>query len=155
MPGCDTLNKSAATLWFCWSFEALEHLKPSDNCLVGKAPENREKNRYRDILPCKSGVFCCFPFMNLEFSLSLFVQTPLIHFMFTCLSVLLVTLSCKVIELEFIGVSVSSLLWCLLQAHWKVFSEDRWDIWSQLLYSACASSHFWFEQFTFVSVIFP
>ncbi|KAK7148451.1 hypothetical protein R3I93_012700 [Phoxinus phoxinus] len=32
-------------------FMALEHLKPSDNCLVGKAPENREKNRYRDILP--------------------------------------------------------------------------------------------------------
>lgn len=35
-------------------FQALEHLKPSDNCLVGKAPENRDKNRYRDILPCKS-----------------------------------------------------------------------------------------------------
>lgn len=34
-------------------FQALEHLKPSDNCSVGKAPENREKNRYRDILPCK------------------------------------------------------------------------------------------------------
>ncbi|XP_066534632.1 tyrosine-protein phosphatase non-receptor type 20 isoform X2 [Hoplias malabaricus] len=32
-------------------FTALEHLKPSDNCLVGKSPENREKNRYRDILP--------------------------------------------------------------------------------------------------------
>ncbi|XP_029109935.1 tyrosine-protein phosphatase non-receptor type 13 [Scleropages formosus] len=32
-------------------FMALEHLKPADNCLVGKAPENREKNRYRDILP--------------------------------------------------------------------------------------------------------
>uniref|UniRef100_A0A4W5QC02 Protein tyrosine phosphatase non-receptor type 20 n=1 Tax=Hucho hucho TaxID=62062 RepID=A0A4W5QC02_9TELE len=32
-------------------FMALEHLKPFDNCLVGKAPENREKNCYRDILP--------------------------------------------------------------------------------------------------------
>ncbi|XP_076141347.1 FERM and PDZ domain-containing protein 2 [Alosa pseudoharengus] len=32
-------------------FLALEHMKPSDNCLVGKAPENRQKNRYRDILP--------------------------------------------------------------------------------------------------------
>ncbi|XP_030604068.1 tyrosine-protein phosphatase non-receptor type 13 [Archocentrus centrarchus] len=32
-------------------FMALEHLKPSDNCLAGKAPENRDKNRYRDILP--------------------------------------------------------------------------------------------------------
>ncbi|XP_038847605.1 tyrosine-protein phosphatase non-receptor type 13-like isoform X2 [Salvelinus namaycush] len=32
-------------------FMALEHLKPFDNCLVGKAPENREKNRYQDILP--------------------------------------------------------------------------------------------------------
>ncbi|KAL4641068.1 FERM and PDZ domain-containing protein 2-like [Arapaima gigas] len=32
-------------------FMVLEHLKPADNCLVGKAPENREKNRYRDILP--------------------------------------------------------------------------------------------------------
>ncbi|KAK5616042.1 hypothetical protein CRENBAI_018265 [Crenichthys baileyi] len=32
-------------------FMSLEHLKPSDNCLVGKAPENRDKNRYRDILP--------------------------------------------------------------------------------------------------------
>ncbi|RXN01604.1 Tyrosine-protein phosphatase non-receptor type 20 [Acipenser ruthenus] len=31
--------------------EALEHLKPFDNCLVGKALENRDKNRYRDILP--------------------------------------------------------------------------------------------------------
>ncbi|TRY83635.1 hypothetical protein DNTS_003864 [Danionella cerebrum] len=32
-------------------YTALEHLKPSDDCLVGKVPENREKNRYRDILP--------------------------------------------------------------------------------------------------------
>ncbi|XP_058235782.1 tyrosine-protein phosphatase non-receptor type 13 isoform X2 [Hemibagrus wyckioides] len=32
-------------------FMALGHLAPSDNCLVGKAPENREKNRYREILP--------------------------------------------------------------------------------------------------------
>ncbi|XP_067092678.1 tyrosine-protein phosphatase non-receptor type 13 [Osmerus mordax] len=32
-------------------FMTLEHLKPSDNCLVGKAAENRDKNRYRDILP--------------------------------------------------------------------------------------------------------
>ncbi|XP_048472137.1 tyrosine-protein phosphatase non-receptor type 20-like [Rhincodon typus] len=32
-------------------FMALEHLKPIDDCKVGKAPENREKNRYRDILP--------------------------------------------------------------------------------------------------------
>ncbi|KAF5910209.1 tyrosine-protein phosphatase non-receptor type 13-like isoform X1 [Clarias magur] len=32
-------------------FMALGHLTPSDNCLVGKAPENREKNRYREILP--------------------------------------------------------------------------------------------------------
>lgn len=32
-------------------FMALEHLKPIDNCLVGKALENRDKNRYRDILP--------------------------------------------------------------------------------------------------------
>ncbi|XP_077438821.1 tyrosine-protein phosphatase non-receptor type 13 isoform X2 [Vanacampus margaritifer] len=32
-------------------FMALEHLKPSDDCVVGKAPENRDKNRYRDILP--------------------------------------------------------------------------------------------------------
>ncbi|XP_072565731.1 tyrosine-protein phosphatase non-receptor type 20 isoform X3 [Paramormyrops kingsleyae] len=32
-------------------FMALEHLRPADSCLVGNAPENREKNRYRDILP--------------------------------------------------------------------------------------------------------
>ncbi|XP_061645530.1 tyrosine-protein phosphatase non-receptor type 13 isoform X2 [Phyllopteryx taeniolatus] len=32
-------------------FLALEHLMPSDDCMVGKAPENRDKNRYRDILP--------------------------------------------------------------------------------------------------------
>ncbi|XP_051935454.1 tyrosine-protein phosphatase non-receptor type 13 isoform X1 [Hippocampus zosterae] len=32
-------------------FMALEHLKPSDDCVVGKAPEHRDKNRYRDILP--------------------------------------------------------------------------------------------------------
>ncbi|KAM7169368.1 FERM and PDZ domain-containing protein 2 [Macrochelys suwanniensis] len=32
-------------------FVALEHTKPLDGCRVGKAPENREKNRYRDILP--------------------------------------------------------------------------------------------------------
>ncbi|EMP27044.1 FERM and PDZ domain-containing protein 2 [Chelonia mydas] len=32
-------------------FVALEHMKPLDGCQVGKAPENREKNRYRDILP--------------------------------------------------------------------------------------------------------
>ncbi|XP_072292370.1 tyrosine-protein phosphatase non-receptor type 13 isoform X3 [Eucyclogobius newberryi] len=32
-------------------FMALEHLKPTDNCLVAKSPENRDKNRYRDILP--------------------------------------------------------------------------------------------------------
>ncbi|XP_025037939.1 tyrosine-protein phosphatase non-receptor type 20 isoform X2 [Pelodiscus sinensis] len=32
-------------------FVALELIKPLDGCCVGKAPENREKNRYRDILP--------------------------------------------------------------------------------------------------------
>ncbi|XP_077207080.1 FERM and PDZ domain-containing protein 2 isoform X3 [Paroedura picta] len=32
-------------------FLELEHIKPTDDCLIGKAPENREKNRYRDILP--------------------------------------------------------------------------------------------------------
>ncbi|XP_077470416.1 tyrosine-protein phosphatase non-receptor type 13 [Stigmatopora argus] len=32
-------------------FMALEHLKPTDDCVAGKAPENRDKNRYRDILP--------------------------------------------------------------------------------------------------------
>ncbi|XP_072138668.1 FERM and PDZ domain-containing protein 2 [Mobula birostris] len=32
-------------------FMMLRHLKPVDDCTVGKAPENREKNRYRDILP--------------------------------------------------------------------------------------------------------
>uniref|UniRef100_H3BBQ1 Protein tyrosine phosphatase non-receptor type 20 n=1 Tax=Latimeria chalumnae TaxID=7897 RepID=H3BBQ1_LATCH len=32
-------------------FMTLEYLTPWDDCLVGKAPENREKNRYRDILP--------------------------------------------------------------------------------------------------------
>ncbi|XP_053160477.1 tyrosine-protein phosphatase non-receptor type 20 isoform X2 [Hemicordylus capensis] len=32
-------------------FVSLEHMKPIDDCWIGKAPENREKNRYRDILP--------------------------------------------------------------------------------------------------------
>ncbi|XP_061315251.1 FERM and PDZ domain-containing protein 2 isoform X3 [Pezoporus flaviventris] len=32
-------------------FVALERLKPIDDCRTGKAPENRDKNRYRDILP--------------------------------------------------------------------------------------------------------
>ncbi|XP_054132527.1 FERM and PDZ domain-containing protein 2 [Melozone crissalis] len=32
-------------------FMALEHVKPIDDCRTGKAPENQNKNRYRDILP--------------------------------------------------------------------------------------------------------
>ncbi|XP_048863636.1 tyrosine-protein phosphatase non-receptor type 20 isoform X2 [Brienomyrus brachyistius] len=32
-------------------FMTLEHQRPADSCLVGNAAENREKNRYRDILP--------------------------------------------------------------------------------------------------------
>lgn len=28
-------------------------MKPIDDCRTGKAPENQNKNRYRDILPCK------------------------------------------------------------------------------------------------------
>ncbi|XP_059707503.1 FERM and PDZ domain-containing protein 2-like isoform X1 [Haemorhous mexicanus] len=32
-------------------FMALEHVKPVDECRTGKAPENQNKNRYRDILP--------------------------------------------------------------------------------------------------------
>ncbi|XP_042674550.1 FERM and PDZ domain-containing protein 2 isoform X3 [Centrocercus urophasianus] len=32
-------------------FMALEHVKPVDDCRTGKAPENRDKNRYQDILP--------------------------------------------------------------------------------------------------------
>ncbi|KAM9285287.1 FERM and PDZ domain-containing protein 2 [Morus bassanus] len=32
-------------------FMALEHVKPTDDCRTGKAPENQDKNRYRDILP--------------------------------------------------------------------------------------------------------
>ncbi|XP_069096997.1 FERM and PDZ domain-containing protein 2 [Pleurodeles waltl] len=35
-------------------FVTLEHLKPLDDCQVGKHPENRERNRYRDILPYDS-----------------------------------------------------------------------------------------------------
>ncbi|KFV96938.1 Tyrosine-protein phosphatase non-receptor type 20, partial [Eurypyga helias] len=32
-------------------FMALEHVKPTDDCQTGKAPENQGKNRYQDILP--------------------------------------------------------------------------------------------------------
>eukprot|EP00076_Gallus_gallus_P042190 XP_025007728.1 FERM and PDZ domain-containing protein 2 isoform X2 [Gallus gallus] len=32
-------------------FTALEHVKPVDDCRTAKAPENRDKNRYQDILP--------------------------------------------------------------------------------------------------------
>ncbi|XP_062832032.1 tyrosine-protein phosphatase non-receptor type 20 isoform X2 [Anolis carolinensis] len=32
-------------------FVSLEHIKPLDDCQVAKAPENRDKNRYRDVLP--------------------------------------------------------------------------------------------------------
>ncbi|XP_029886332.1 FERM and PDZ domain-containing protein 2 isoform X4 [Aquila chrysaetos chrysaetos] len=32
-------------------FMALECVKPTDDCTTGKAPENQDKNRYRDILP--------------------------------------------------------------------------------------------------------
>ncbi|XP_040419953.1 tyrosine-protein phosphatase non-receptor type 13-like [Cygnus olor] len=32
-------------------FMALEHVKPTDDCRIGKAQENRDKNRYQDILP--------------------------------------------------------------------------------------------------------
>ncbi|XP_063048158.1 FERM and PDZ domain-containing protein 2 [Engraulis encrasicolus] len=32
-------------------FMDLQHMKSSDECVVGRAPENRLKNRYRDILP--------------------------------------------------------------------------------------------------------
>ncbi|XP_049666467.1 FERM and PDZ domain-containing protein 2-like isoform X5 [Accipiter gentilis] len=32
-------------------FMALECVKPIDDCTTGKAPENQDKNRYRDILP--------------------------------------------------------------------------------------------------------
>ncbi|XP_075614474.1 FERM and PDZ domain-containing protein 2 isoform X2 [Balearica regulorum gibbericeps] len=32
-------------------FMALEHVKPTDDCRTGKAPENQDKNRYQDILP--------------------------------------------------------------------------------------------------------
>lgn len=50
--------QNIASLFFIHYIQALEHLKPSDNCLVAKAPENRDKNRYRDILPCKSQWSC-------------------------------------------------------------------------------------------------
>ncbi|XP_074089197.1 tyrosine-protein phosphatase non-receptor type 20-like isoform X5 [Macrotis lagotis] len=32
-------------------FLSLEHIKPLDDCILGNAPQNREKNRYRDIIP--------------------------------------------------------------------------------------------------------
>ncbi|KAM6105872.1 FERM and PDZ domain-containing protein 2 [Pterocles gutturalis] len=32
-------------------FMALEHVKPIDDCRIGKAPENQDKNRYQDIVP--------------------------------------------------------------------------------------------------------
>ncbi|XP_068543945.1 tyrosine-protein phosphatase non-receptor type 20 isoform X2 [Anas acuta] len=32
-------------------FMALEHVKPTEDCRTGKAQENRDKNRYQDILP--------------------------------------------------------------------------------------------------------
>ncbi|XP_051837867.1 tyrosine-protein phosphatase non-receptor type 20 isoform X2 [Antechinus flavipes] len=32
-------------------FLALEHIQPLDACILGNAPQNRDKNRYRDIVP--------------------------------------------------------------------------------------------------------
>jgi len=36
------------------SLQNLQELKPLDQCLIGQAKENRKKNRYKNILPCKS-----------------------------------------------------------------------------------------------------
>lgn len=34
-------------------FKQLKSLKPTDNCEVAKLKENKTKNRYRNVLPCK------------------------------------------------------------------------------------------------------
>ncbi|XP_038600266.1 tyrosine-protein phosphatase non-receptor type 20 [Tachyglossus aculeatus] len=46
-----TIEQKMETHEIYKEFMALEQIKPLDDCHYGKAPENREKNRYRDILP--------------------------------------------------------------------------------------------------------
>ena len=34
-------------------FQSLRHAKLTDNCNEARRPENKQKNRYRNVLPCK------------------------------------------------------------------------------------------------------
>ena len=40
-------------------FKQLRSLKPTDGCDTGKAKENKPKNRFRNVLPCK--LILCVP----------------------------------------------------------------------------------------------
>ncbi|XP_068923170.1 FERM and PDZ domain-containing protein 2 [Petaurus breviceps papuanus] len=47
----ETMEKQTARNETFVEFLSLEKIKPLDDCILGNTPQNREKNRYRDIVP--------------------------------------------------------------------------------------------------------
>ncbi|XP_041865921.1 tyrosine-protein phosphatase non-receptor type 13 [Melanotaenia boesemani] len=92
-------------------FMALEHLKPSDNCLVGKAPENRDKNRYRDILPYDQTRVAIGE--NQEYINASYIRM-------------------QVGTEEFSYISCQGPLPCTVQAFWQMIWENKSDIISMM-----------------------
>ncbi|CAL1578039.1 unnamed protein product [Knipowitschia caucasica] len=88
-------------------FMALEHLKPTDNCLVAKAPENRDKNRYRDILPYDQTRVCIGE--NQDYINASFIR---MHFG----------------EEDFFYISCQGPLPSTVQAFWQMIWENRSDV---------------------------
>lgn len=41
----------------------LQNLQPLDDCLIGQTKENKKKNRYKNIIPCKNSNTFVFLFM--------------------------------------------------------------------------------------------
>ncbi|CAG5867744.1 unnamed protein product [Menidia menidia] len=46
-------------------FENLQNLQPLDDCLIGQTKENKKKNRYQNIVPCKIKLHILFLFLAL------------------------------------------------------------------------------------------
>ncbi|KAG7511607.1 tyrosine-protein phosphatase non-receptor type 13-like [Solea senegalensis] len=88
-------------------FMALGHMKPSDNCLVGKAPENRDKNRYRDILPYDKTRVAIGE--NQDYINASYIRM-------------------KVGEKEFFYISCQGPLPCTVSAFWQMVWENKSDV---------------------------
>lgn len=56
-----SIHVFTSIFFFCFpSWQNLQNLQPLDDCLIGQTRENKKKNRYKNIVPCKKSLKGCY-----------------------------------------------------------------------------------------------